>query len=499
MDKFDLVVVGGGIHGVAVARDAVGRGLKVMLAEKGDYACTTSSASSKLVHGGLRYLEQLEFKLVRESLTERAELLKAAPYLVSPTRFLLPIYNWQKRPAWFVQSGLALYDILSIGDGLPRSGRLSAKERAQLPRLRQDDLKAVLHYPDCQTDDARLTLGVALDARARGADILNRRAVTAITPLADGYTVDLDERGHKRRVETRFIVNAAGPFVSRIEAMTEASPQLRSVRLVRGSHIVLPMPNPAETDAYTLQDKGERVVFALPWLDARFLVVGTTDVPHEGDPSTVRCSDEEEAYLLDAYNRYFASPGGPMTKKDIVFKWAGVRTLHDDDGANTTASRVSRSPTLASVPHGKGGFVTIYGGKLTTHRAMAEDVLDALRGLGLEMGGSWTKNVPLYGGTLSRSALTARAKDGPDTVSPETRHRWAFTYGDKIEDLYARLEADPASAEEIAEGVPRAELEHSVEIEDTMTAEDFLLRRTKLQLLLDETGRDAVGQWFAKA
>lgn len=499
IEKFDILIVGGGIHGVAVARDAAGRGLKVMLAEKGDYACATSSASSKLIHGGLRYLEQFEFKLVRESLTERAELLKAAAYLVTPTRFLLPIYNWQKRPAWLIQAGLALYDILSIGDGLPRSGRLSAKEMKHLPRLRQDGLKAVLHYPDCQTDDARLTLSVALDARARGADILNRRAVTAITPITDGYAVELDERGQKRRVETRFIVNAAGPYVSRVEALTEASPPLRSVRLVRGSHIVLRMPEPVETDAYTLQDEGERVVFALPWLDARFLIVGTTDVPHDGDPSTARCSDEEEAYLLDAYNHYFASRGAAMTAKDVVFKWSGVRTLHDDDGAHTAASRVSRSPTLASFGHGTGGFITVYGGKLTTHRAMAEDVLSALRDLGLEMDPTWTKNVPLYGGTLSRSALLTRAKDGPGTVSYDTRHRWAFTYGDKIEALYARIEADLDAAEEVAEGVTRAELEHAVEVEDAMTAEDFLLRRTKLHLLLDEAGRDAVGAWFAKA
>ena len=499
MDRFDIVIVGGGIHGAAVARDSAGRGLKVMLAEKGDYACATSSASSKLIHGGLRYLEHLEFKLVRESLTERAELLKAAPHLVAPTRFLLPIYDWQKRQAWFIQAGLALYDILSSGDGLPRSGRLSAKQRGKLPRLRQDGLNAVLHYPDCQTDDARLTLSVALDARARGADILNRRAVTAITPLADGYAVELDEREHKRRVETRFIVNAAGPFVSRVDAMTEAAPPHRSLRLVRGSHIVLPMPSPAETNAYTLQDEGERVVFALPWLDARFLVVGTTDVPHEGDPSDARCSDEEKSYLLDAYNRYFACPNGPMTKDDVVFTWAGVRALHDDDGEHTAPSRVSRSPTLASVGHGKGGFVTIYGGKLTTHRAMAEDVLDTLSGLGLEMGGKWTKDVPLYGGTLSRNTLSARAHDGPGTVSPDTRQRWALTYGDRIEALFVRVEANPASAEKIADGVTRAELEYAVEVEDAMTAEDFLLRRTKLYHLLDETGRDAVGQWFAKA
>lgn len=500
IEKFDLLIVGGGIHGTAVARDAAGRGLKVMLAEKGDYACATSSASSKLIHGGLRYLEHLELKLVRESLVERAELLKAAAYLVTPTRFLLPIYDWQKRRAWFVQAGLALYDILSTGDGLPKSGRLSTDEMRRLPRLRQDGLDAVLHYPDCQTDDARLTLSVALDARAHGADILNRRAVTAIAPITDGYAVDLDERGQQRRVETRFIVNAAGPFVARIDAMTQASPPSRSLRLVRGSHIVLPMPNPAETDAYTLQDEGERVVFTLPWLDARFLVVGTTDVPHEGDPGDARCSDAEKAYLLDAYNRYFAYPGGPRTEQDIVFTWSGVRALHDAaaDG-HTAPSRVSRSSTLASVGHGKGGFVTIYGGKLTTHRALAEHVLDTLRDLGLAMGGTWTKNVPLYGGTLSRSALLTRAKDGPSAVSYDTRQRWAFTYGDKIEALYARLETDPAAAEEIAKGVTRAELEYAVEVEDAMTAEDFLLRRTKLHLLLDEAGRDAVGAWFAKA
>ena len=183
--SFDVLVIGGGIHGAAVARDAAGRGLKVMLAEKGDYACATSSASSKLIHGGLRYLEQLELALVRESLVERAGLLKTAPHLVEPLRFLLPIYGWQKRPALLLHAGLALYDLLSIGDGLPPSGRLKPQEIAELPRLRRENLNAVLHYHDCQADDARLVLAVLLDARARGADILNRRAVTAIEPLAE--------------------------------------------------------------------------------------------------------------------------------------------------------------------------------------------------------------------------------------------------------------------------------------------------------------------------
>jgi len=281
---FDVLVIGGGIHGAAVARDAAGRGLKVLLAETGDYACATSSSSSKLIHGGLRYLESLEFTLVRESLIERAQLLKTAPHLVTPARFLLPIYGWQRRQALVLRAGLALYDALSFGDGLPASGRLDDDDIAQLPRLRQEGLTSVLHYCDCLTDDARLTLSVLLDARARGADILNRRAVTAITPLANGYAVALDERGQKRSVEARFIVNAAGPWVARVDSLTEAAPPPRPLRLVRGSHIVLRMPLPAQTDAYTLQDEEERVIFVIPWLEGRFLIVGTTDVAHEGDP-----------------------------------------------------------------------------------------------------------------------------------------------------------------------------------------------------------------------
>jgi glycerol-3-phosphate dehydrogenase len=493
--SFDVLVIGGGIHGAAVARDAAGRGLKVMLAERGDYACATSSASSKLIHGGLRYLESFEFTLVRESLVERAQLLKTASYLITPLRFLLPIYSWQKRQALVLRAGLAVYDALSFGDGLPASGRLDDDDIAQLPRLRQEGLTSVLHYCDCMADDARLTLAVLLDARARGADILNRRAVRTIAALANGYAVELDERGCKRRVEARFVVNAAGPWVANVDAMTTAASPARAIRLVRGSHIVLPMPDPAQTDAYTLQDEEERVVFVLPWLDRRFLIVGTTDVPHQGDPGEARCSVEEQAYLLAAYNRYFAPKSGPASEADIVFTWSGVRALEGEAG--TKPSRISRSPTLFSVANGTGGFVTLYGGKLTTHRALAEEVLEALLKLDGPAGGPWTKDVPLYGGTLSRPELLARASRGPEIIPAATRERWALTYGDQSETLFQTIVANPASAEEIARGVTRAELEYAAEIEDALTAEDFLLRRTKLHLLLKAPGRDAVARWFS--
>jgi glycerol-3-phosphate dehydrogenase len=491
---FDVLVIGGGIHGAAVARDASGRGLKVMLAEAGDYACATSSASSKLIHGGLRYLESFEFTLVRESLLERAQLLKTAPHLITPVRFLLPIYGWQRRQALVLRAGLALYDALSFGDGLPASGRLDDDDIAQLPRLRQEGLASVLHYCDCLTDDARLTLCVLLDARVRGADILNRRAVTAITPLADGYAVAIDERGRKRNVEAHFIVNAAGPWVARVDSLTKAAPPPRLLRLVRGSHIVLPMPQPAQTDAYTLQDEEERVIFVIPWLEGRFLIVGTTDVAHGGDPGEARCSEEEKAYLLAAYNRYFAGPR-PVTPVDIVFTWSGVRALPDH--AEARPSRISRSPELSSVANGTGGFVSLYGGKLTTHRSMAEEVLETLQKLGAAMSGAWTKDVALYGGTLSKPDLLACAERGPRSIADATRRRLALTYGDKIEALFEAIVTDPGLAEEIAPGVTRAELDHAREIEEAMTADDFLLRRTKLYLTLDPSGRDAIKRWFS--
>jgi len=491
----DVLVIGGGIHGAAVARDAAGRGVKVMLAEKGDYAAATSSASSKLIHGGLRYLEQLELKLVRESLVERAGLLKTAPHLVAPMRFLLPIYSWQKRPAFLMHAGLALYDLLSIGDGLPSSGRLDAAGIAKLPRLRQENLRSVLHYHDCQTEDARLVLAVLLDARARGADVLNRRAVTAIEPLANGYGVELDERGLKRRVEARFIINAAGPFVAEVDAMSRVAPPPRPLKLVRGSHIVLRMPEPSDRDAYTLQDAEDRVIFVMPWLDGRFLLIGTTEVPERGDPAAAACSPEEQAYLLEAYNRYFAGASGPATIRDVVWSFAGVRALQDP--GDKKPSRLTRRSALATIANGTGGFVSLYGGKLTTHRVLAEHVLEALQQLGAEIGGPWTSGVPLYGGGETRAVLHSLVGQGPASLSRETCHRWAFTYGDQIERLYEEVMRDPSLAQELAPGVPLAELAYAAEVEDAMTAEDFLLRRTKLHLLLDQEGRDAVATWFA--
>jgi glycerol-3-phosphate dehydrogenase len=493
---FDLLVVGGGINGAAVARDAVGRGLSVYLAEARDYAHATSSASSKLIHGGIRYLEHYEFRLVRESLREREVLMRTAPHLVYPLRFLLPITKDQPRPAWMVHVGLKLYDLLSGHRLLDASGRLDARARAAIPRLRQAGVRAVMHYPDCWTDDARLTLETLLDARARGADIGNYRELESLAADGEGWRARVRTRAGEVEVRARHVVNAAGPWAARLLGRVTGAdggpPRTRGLKLVRGSHVVVPMPRPVEERAFTLQNADGRVVFVLPWLD-RFLILGTTDVVHSGEPDDAVCTDAERDYLLDCYRRFFDHDVGPA---DIVWSWSGVRPLVDDGSANP--SEVTRDYVIDVQRPGPGGLVTIYGGKLTTHRKLGEHVMEALAGEGVRMGPSWTHNAPLHGGRLDRAALARLADAGPGTIDAATRRRWAFTYGDATDALYAAVAADPAMAREVAPGIPEAELHHVVAVEDAVTAEDYLYRRTKMFILLDAPGRAAVEGWFAR-
>ena len=493
-NSVDIFIIGGGINGAAVARDAVGRGHSVMLAEAEDYASATSSSSSKLIHGGLRYLETYEFGLVRESLHERETMLKIAPHICFPLRFLVPITRTQKRPAWIVRIGLLLYDFLSRAKLLARSGALSKAQVAALPRLRKDDLTAVLHYPDCWIDDARLVLSTLMDARRRGADVLNYRRVEKITTIENGYAIELDERGSKRTVHARYVVNAAGPWANEVLDVTEAPFPRSGLRLVRGSHIVLKMPDPAEDEAYTLQSRDGRVIFTLPWLNNRYLIIGTTDAPQNESPRGAKCSDEERDYLLKSYNRYFAHPGAAATSDDVVWTWAGVRPLIDDGEDNP--SKVTRESRLAMQKNGAGAFITIYGGKLTTHRTLGEKVLSELANSGADTGTSWTATEPLYGGGLSRDALQKLADEGPDAVDKDIRQRWVFTYGDETQALYDAVLSDPAGADVIAPGILRVELNHAVAHEDVLNAEDFLYRRTKLFIDLDAAGKKAVENWF---
>ena len=468
--------------------------MKVMLAERSDYASATSSASSKLIHGGLRYLESFEFGLVRQSLNERDLLLKNAPHLVSPLRFLLPLTSDQRRSHWLVNLGLKLYDILAGEKSVASSGRLSEVEIGKLSRLRKDNLNGVFHYTDCRTDDARLVLSLLLDARERGADIANGRDVKAIRAHANGYRVELQQAGHKQQVDARFVVNATGPWANAVLAICDQPPPERALRLVRGSHIVLPMPSPPQSVAYTLQNKDGRVVFTLPWLDDRFLVIGTTDAPHRGDAAEAKCSAEERDYLLDAYNRYFGHDRHAARARDIVADWSGVRALADDGRGNP--SQVTRSAHISHIAQGKGGMVSVYGGKLTTHRHLAEDVLDCLKSMGAEMSLPWTHDAKLYGGRLPSAELQCLAKSRPSELPAGVANRWIKTYGDGIRALFEMIENERSLAKPFIDNVPEAELVYAREVEDALNANDFLYRRTKLFIDLSPTERNEIEKWF---
>lgn len=496
MHSVDLFVVGGGINGAAVARDAAGRGLSVMLVDKNDYANATSSASSKLIHGGLRYLEHYEFSLVREALREREILLKIAPHLVFPLRFLVPIKQDQKRPAWLMWLGLKLYDLLSGRQLLAPSGRLDTDAIGGLTRLRPNGLRSVLHYPDCWADDARLVLETLLDARSRGAKIANYHEVTAIEPAPDGFIVNIRGNGQSHSVRARFVINAAGPWADRLANQLPGKRQRQKLRLVRGSHIVLKMPAPADDSAFTLQNSDGRIVFTIPWLDRRYLVIGTTDAQHEGDPSRAACSNEERDYLLAAYNRYFEHPNGAAKPKDIIWSWSGVRALVDN--RKNDPSKVTRSARIRSKRQGTGGFVSIFGGKLTTHRRLAEKVMDRVTRMGATMELGWTASEPLHGGKYDRVKLAQIAAEGPASLSEELRYRWAFTYGDQCLHLFENVLSSAALAKQIVPGVLEAELRHARDIEDARTGADFLMRRTKLFLALSETDAEKINRWFDK-
>ncbi len=316
--------------------------------------------------------------------------------------------------------------------------------------------------------------------------------MTKIEPIADGYRVTVREDGQPRTVEARFVVNAGGPWANEVLAKTAGGkPSQKRLRLVRGSHIVIRMPEPKETRAFTLQNDDKRVVFVIPWLE-RFLIIGTTDVPHDGDPAKPQCSDAERDYLLDCYRRNFDHDVGPG---DVVWSYSGVRPLVDDGADNP--SKVTREYELVSTRQGEGAMVSIYGGKITTHRKLGELVMGELGRLGARLGPAWTTTAPIHGGGLDRPALARLAEDGPDAVAPAVRRRWAFTYGAETEALYGMVRQNPSLAREVAPGVPEAELLHAVTVEDARTADDFLYRRTKTFILLDDAGRDAVGRWFA--
>jgi len=478
VEPFDLLVIGGGINGVGIARDAAGRGLKVLLVEQDDLASHTSSASTKLIHGGLRYLEYYEFRLVRESLMERERLLAIAPHIIHPLTFVLP-HHKGSRPAWMVRLGLFLYDHIGGRQKLPGSAGVRLA-RTALGRGLRPDVARGFSYSDCRVDDARLVVLNAMDAQARGADIRTRTHFAAAHRDGDVWRATLEDRatGTTSEVAARHIVNVAGPWVARILGDIDGAHAERPPRLVKGSHIVVPRMFPGE-HAFILQNPDKRIVFAIPY-ERDFTLIGTTDVPVEGDPEDARITDDEIAYLCDSVNRWFEKSIAPA---DAVWRYWGVRPLYDDGSDN--ASAVTRDYVMKLGTGDGPQLLSIFGGKLTTYRKLAEHALEKLAPFVRTTRGPWTDEEPLPGGDLPGAdfaAFFASVRQRWPFLPEATADRMARAYGTRI----GRIMGDAASLADLGDdyggGLSEREVAYLVAEEYARTADDILWRRSKLGL-----------------
>ena len=481
---YDLLVIGGGINGAAIARDAAGRGWRTLLVERDDLAQHTSSASSKLAHGGLRYLEMRDFKLVREALKERRVLLRAAPHLARPLAFILP-HAHAIRPAFVVRLGLALYDLLAWGDDLPRARGLRFGGRGPL----RTEITRGFRYWDGWVDDARLVVLNARDAADRGAEVRTRTSFVAGERIPEGWTATL---GDGTMVATRAIVNAAGPWVADLLAGPLPTPPRSGVRLVRGSHIVVPRRFAGE-DAYILQQPDGRVVFAIPY-EGAFTLIGTTDTP-VNDPVDSTPSSAEIAYLCDAFNRYFQAQIAPA---DVVHSYGGIRALHDDGSA--TAAQVTRDYHLELDADGPP-LLSVFGGKITTARHLAKVATDRLAAAAGLSGDAGTADAPLPGGDLPRglSPLLAETERRWPFLPAPMRLRLARAYGSRVDQVLGDATTLHDLGEDLGGGLHAREVDHLLAHEWARTADDILWRRTKLGLTATPAERDRLAAYLERA
>lgn len=492
-DEFDIVIIGGGINGAGIARDAAGRGLRVLLCEQDDLANHTSSASSKLIHGGLRYLEHYEFRLVAKALAEREVLLRVAPHIVRPLRFVMP-HVPALRPRWMMRLGLFLYDHLDFRRHklLPGSKAVSLGRHPAGAALRAE-FEAGYEYSDAWVDDARLVVLNAVDAAERGADILTRTRCVCAARRGGVWHVDLDDHGTPRTVHARALVNAAGPWAGQLLDDVISDAPAQPLRLVKGSHIVL--PRIADHDyAYILQNPDRRVVFALPF-EGDFTLVGTTDVEYDGDPRSASITDAEIDYLCSTINRFFRDQ---VEAADIVHTFAGVRPLVGEETVN--ASAISRDYQLELDTDG-APLLSVIGGKITTYRKLADEAVDLLAPLLGDDQPGWTQAVPLPGGESVPADDLPRGSEWlarHDWLGPALAARLASAYGTRA----SQVLGDARSLEDLGVhfggGLYERELEYLVTSEWATTAEDVLWRRTRLGLRFTEAEQHEVQRWLDK-
>jgi len=486
----DLLVIGGGVNGTGIARDAAGRGLSVVLCEQDDLAAHTSSASTKLIHGGLRYLEDFHFRLVRKALKEREVLLAAAPHIMRPLRFVMP-HAAHLRPTWMIRAGLFLYDHLAARRRLSASAAIDLRTHIAGAPLRESYRHGFV-YSDGRVDDARLVMLNALDAQARGATIHTRTRCERLTGEPPLWRATLASPAGRREVRARAVVNATGPWAGRFVAEATPLRTAHQVRLVKGSHVVVPRLF-AHRFAYIFQNEDRRIVFAIPY-EQEFTLLGTTDVDFHGDPASVTIEPAEIAYLCALANRYFKQP---LTPAEVVWSFSGVRPLLADEASDPMSVTRDYALELERQP---APMLSVFGGKLTTYRRLAEDAVDLVSTALSRRRARWTAGALLPGGDLPHGSLAVflrtlarRYPWLPDAL----RLRYALAYGTRIERVLGSAASLGGLGEEILPQLYENELEYLYREEFAHSAQDILWRRSKLGLHLAKGDVSPLERWLA--
>jgi glycerol-3-phosphate dehydrogenase len=487
----DLLVIGGGINGTGIARDAAGRGLDVVLVEKDDLAQHTSSASTKLIHGGLRYLEMYDFTLVRKALIEREILLRAAPHIIWPMRFVLP-HDKDLRPAWLIRLGLFLYDHLGGRKMLPPTSVLRRGKTSKLDPLREE-FRLAFEYSDCWVEDSRLVVLNAVDAQERGAEILTRTACTKLTRGADFWEAEITSAAGVETRRFRAVVNAAGGWVDDVLGLAGPGENETHLRLVKGSHIIIPKWHEGD-HAYFFQNGDGRIMFAIPYERGEFTLIGTTDVPYTANKDRVEISQEEIGYLCAGASEYYQRP---VTPADVVATYSGVRPLYDDHAAS--ASKVTRDYVLHYDSEGGAPILSVFGGKITTYRELAEEAVAELAPLFEGLPRAWTKRASLPGGDIPAANFDAFLS-GLVIAWPhlpvDLLTRLARAYGTRVRALLDKVETLADLGRDFGGGLAEREVSWLVDREFARSAEDILRRRSKLYLHMTEEEQRAFSDWF---
>jgi glycerol-3-phosphate dehydrogenase len=491
---FDLLVVGGGINGAGIARDAAGRGSRVLLVEQDDLAAHTSSASTKLIHGGLRYLEYYEFGLVRKALREREVLLRAAPHLIRPLRFVMP-HMPDLRPAWMIRLGLFLYDHLGRRELLPPSRGIDMRRHAAGTPL-VDSIQRGFVYSDAWVDDARLVVLNALGAHEAGATIMTRTRLVGASREGDAWHARLQQReGTTLSISTRAIVNAAGPWVASLLTGVLGTPARHKVRLVKGSHIVTRKLFDHD-HAYIFQNPDKRIIFAIPY-EHDYTLIGTTDLEFRGNAADAHISADEIDYLCESANRYFKHAVMPA---DVVWTYSGVRPLLDEASDNPSA--VTRDYHLElDAGHGRAPLLSVFGGKITTFRKLAEESMDLLAVPMRTAKPSSTESKTLPGGDIPNADFNAFHIEFTSQypwLPAALAYRYARAYGTRAYLLLAGAGSLTELGAEFGPGLYEAELVYLRDNEWARSAEDVLWRRSKLGLHVPSATASKIDAWFAE-